>query len=229
MTSINIRASQQGFTLIEIIVGLVISSMILVSLNLVMGAVNRGFDATSQAIGRQVELTRAFQILSGDISRIERYRATVDGAGQYQFEGTPAEMVFPLVERPGNNVAGTYWVKVLVRSGASGTELVRSRKPLVIGATSPDSSGWSDDVVLVRAPVGIEFAYRAPRTGIRNWSSSWHGGAQLPEQIRVVVVDTATGRLRVPHFVQYLKLDADPACDGSKGVGCEPTETGDGP
>ncbi|MCB1379282.1 MAG: prepilin-type N-terminal cleavage/methylation domain-containing protein [Alphaproteobacteria bacterium] len=216
--------SQHGFTLLEIIVGMAISSMILVSLNMVMGSINKGLDITTRKVGEQTEIATALAIIGDDISRIERPRMGSQTTGRYRFEGAPRAMTFALVERPGNNRAGTYLVRLSVRSDRTGAELVRSRSPLGLDAADGGTDGWRDDVVLISGPFDIEFAYRSPRHGLRSWATGWSANDQMPEQVRVVITDLATGRLRVPQFVQTLKIEADSACVAAKTPACGHTE-----
>jgi hypothetical protein len=67
-------------------------------------------------------------------------------------------------------------------------------------------------VTLLEGPFDISLAYRAPRTGNRLWSDSWPPGQAMPEQIRLTITDSLTGRLRVPIIVQALQIDAEVAC-----------------
>ena len=64
--------AEAGFTLLEILVGLLISSLILGGLSLAMGSINRGYEQTTAAIDRQGTITTGLEVFHQDISRIER-------------------------------------------------------------------------------------------------------------------------------------------------------------
>lgn len=208
------NSSQHGFTLIEIIVGLAVSSLILLSLNLVMGTINRGFEQTTKSIARQTGLTTALDVISADLARIERIRepGKENEKGAFLFEGRKQEIIFPLVERPGNNAAGLYLVRMWVRQGDNGQELVRDRAPLPLDAFNLANKNWDDEVVLMQGPFDIQFDYRAQRSGLRSWASSWNADDMMPEQVQITVTDVATQRLRIPVFVQSLAIEAETAC-----------------
>lgn len=211
---------QRGFTLLEIIVGLAISSMILVSLNLVMGAISRGMDQTAESLGRQSSLASALDVFSADIARIEPLRETPDARSPYLFEGSRDRMVYPLAERPGNNEAGLYLVRLTVRDTEDGTQLVRERQPFGVGASDFAVGDWLDEVVLASGDMNFAFAYRAPGAGLEGWLEAWGPTERMPEQIRITVTDRATGRLRIPVFVQPLRIDAEIRCAAPDAKGC---------
>jgi prepilin-type N-terminal cleavage/methylation domain-containing protein len=208
---------ENGFTLIEILVGLLISSLIMAGLGLAMKAINTGFTQETGFIGRHNALAAGLHVIGGDISRIERAIDNPDTPASFLFAGAPGEMIYVLAERPGNNRAGLYWVRLLVRKIAGGSELVRMRAPFVAGTQASD---WRDEVVLLRGELSIAMSYRSPRGGLRDWVGSWQARNMLPEQIKIEIGDLKTGRLLVPVFVQTLKIGAEAYCVTAEAVGC---------
>ena len=200
--------ADSGFTLLEILVGLAISSLVMVGLSLSMKTINQGFDQATVSIGRQATISTGLYVIAGDISRIERAIDDPDKPAQYLFLGNQSEAVYVLAERPGNNRAGLYWVRLLVRATKAGAELVRMRAPFIAGKNDIAAIEWTDEVVLLRGEISIQLSYRAPRLGLRQWASGWQTRNVLPTQIKIEVTDLKTGRLRVPVFVQTLKIDA---------------------
>jgi prepilin-type N-terminal cleavage/methylation domain-containing protein len=226
MRSVIAYPHQRGFTLIEIIVGLAVSSLILLSLNLVMGTINRGFEQTTKSIARQTGLSTALDVISADLARIERMREAGKPKGAFLFRGQKREMIFPLVERPGNNAAGLYLIRMWVRQGDNGQELVRDRAPLPLDAFNLANKDWDDEVVLIQGPFDIQFDYRAQRSGLRSWASSWNADDMMPEQIQLTVTDLATRRLRLPVFVQSLAIEAETACVEPRNEACGKPDAG---
>jgi prepilin-type N-terminal cleavage/methylation domain-containing protein len=211
---------EEGFTLLEIMVGLMISALILLGLGEAVAVTNRGFDGTTRTIERQAALTTGLGVVADDLARIERAIDRSAKPARFLFTGTGRQMVFVLSERPGNNRAGVYWVRYQVREAASGRELVRERAPFGSPRDDPAALDWADAVVLLQGSMDIAFSYRAPRAALRQWAGSWEAHNMLPGQVKIEVTDTATGRLRVPVFVAALKITAEVACTEADSPGC---------
>jgi prepilin-type N-terminal cleavage/methylation domain-containing protein len=206
------RTAEAGFTLLEILVGLAVSALIVVGLNAASASINRGFSQATRVIGRQDAIATGLAIVSGDISRILRVVDNPDNPQRFLFSGGSEELIYLLEERPGNNSAGVYWVRLSVRQDGPGFQLLRSRVPYLAGEIAPDADSWTDDVVVIAVDAAMEFSYRSPDNGLRDWTSDWQAGNQLPGQIRLRLSDLATGRLRVPDLVQTLKIGAEADC-----------------
>ena len=212
---------EAGFTLIEMLAGLVLASLILVSLNMAMSAVGKGTDHTRRSLGEQSELGSAVDIFGRDVARIGKVRRPAkpgDFAG-YVFDGRSDAIIYPLREEEGLTAPGLYLVRLSVQRKDGTSTLLRERAPLPAGnaAALPQ---WRDAVPLLTGPYDIEFAYRAPRNGQREWNSSWQASETMPEQIRLTITNRATGRLRVPGFVQSLAIDSEVDCAGNREARC---------
>lgn len=210
-------ATNAGFTLIEIIVGLLVSSLVLVSINLAMTAINRSSLQAQMTIGRQASFATGLKVIADDLSRIERVPDDMAAPTRFEFAGTASELRYVLAERPNNNRAGLYWVRLQIRDVPSGAELVRVRAPYAGNASSPK---WQDEVVLLSGQLDMGFAYRAANAGYRAWVSNWQPLNLLPGQIKLEIVDRDTGRLRLPVFVETLKIEAETACAAPDAAGC---------
>jgi general secretion pathway protein J len=214
-----VRDKTGGFTLLEILVGLTVSSLILIGLSQAMTTIDRGFEQATESIGRQGTIATGLRIVAGDISRIQRVLDVPEQPTRFLFEGTGNRATYVVAERPGNNRAGLYWVRLAVRDTEDGQELVRMRAPFV--AADRDSAiAWRDEVVLLRGGMAIALSYRAPRAGLRSWAADWPAGDLMPGQIKIELTDLATGRLRVPVFVQTLKIGAEADCVTAAASGC---------
>ncbi len=216
----NPDARNAGFTLLEILVGLAISSLIMVGLTAAMQTIDRGWNRTTQSVERQGTLATGFQVLAGDIARIERAPAGSAETPGFLFAGTASEAIYVLAERPGNNRAGLYWVRLQVRERGGVTELVRTRAPFVSGRQDVAAIAWGDDVVLLSGNIAVEMTYRSARAGLRNWSASWPAGNRLPEQIKIEITDRKTGLWLVPAMVLALEIDAEAACFNADSPAC---------
>lgn len=214
-------AGQAGFTLIEVLAALVLASLVLVSLNMAMSAVGKGSAHTRQSLGEQAELGAAVDIFGRDVARIAKIRRPAkpgDFTG-YVFDGRSNSIVYPLREEQGLEAPGLYLVRLSVRSKDGTSTLLRERAPLPAGETGALPQ-WRDPVELLTGPYDIAFAYRAQRSGQRDWSGSWQASETMPEQIRLTITNRETDRLRVPGFVQSLAIDSEVDCAGNREARC---------
>lgn len=221
MTDYSSNNSEAGFTLLEILVGLLISSLILGGLSLAMGSINRGYEQTTKAIDRQGTIATGLEVFHQDISRIERFAEDPANPANFLFKGQPREMIYVLAERPGSNEAGLYWVRLSITKDSDGGDvLTRTRAPFTRPVPALASIAWTDEVLLIRGKVLLGFTYRNPQAGLRNWAGTWAAANMLPAQIRIEIIDIATGRARVPGFTATLKIAAEAECADANASGC---------
>lgn len=216
------RHREAGFTLLEVLAGLMLASLILVSLNMAMRAVGKGVDHARQSLGEQAEIAGAVEIFGRDVARIAKIRrgSGAQAAIGYLFDGRADEMIYPLREDAGLDAPGLYLVRLSLRQDEGARQLLRERVPLAEAMGTAGATRWRDAVVLLSGDFDIAFAYRAQRSGLREWASSWPGGETMPEQIRLTIADPATGKLRMPGFVQSLAIDLEVDCAGSDELRC---------
>ena len=220
-------SSESGFTLLEILVGLLISSLILAGLSLAMGSINRGYEQTIMAIDRQGTITTGLEVFHQDISRIERVADNPENPARFLFAGAPRELIYVLAERPGSNEDGLYWVRLAITTDSDGANvLLRTRAAFSRPVPALTAITWKDEVVLIRGPVEMALSYRNPRAGLRDWAGTWAAGNMLPGQIRIEITDTATGRARVPGFTATLKIAAEADCADLNAPGCSMRNSG---
>lgn len=210
---------EAGFTLIEVLAALALASIVLVSLNLAMNAIERGVARTQASLGRQSALTAATDIFAQDVARIAKIRRGEKDAQDYLFEGSARQMIYPLAEREGLTTGGLYLVRLRVRTAKGISQLIRERAPLPAGETPRTDVTWEDAVVLLDGPYDITFAYRAQRSGARGWADSWGGAEAMPEQVRLTIGEPGTDRVRIPVMVQSLRIDTEVDC-ASPAAGC---------
>lgn len=214
------RSAQSGFTLLEVLAGLILASLILVSLNLAMTAVGKGVDGTRKSLGQQAGIAAAIDVFSHDVARIEKIRrGKGEDFGGYLFDGRSDEVIYPLRESAGVTAPGLYLIRLSFREEKGARELIRERSPLALGERG-ENPKWRDPVILLSGPYDISFAYRAQRSGARDFSDSWPAGDAMPEQIRLTIEDQGTERLRVPGFVQSLAIDGEVECASGGGARC---------
>src|SRR5437764_6184412 len=167
------RPGEDGFTLLEIMVGLLVSVLIMAGLTVAMKSMDTGWGSTVASLGKEDSFANGFHIVAGDVSRIERMTDKAENAERFLFRGSPLEMIFLLSERPASTQMGLYWIRLFVRSDDQATELVRMRAPYGSRLQDLDGIEWQDPVVLLHGKFAIGFSYRAPKAGIDSWTGSW--------------------------------------------------------
>lgn len=213
---------QAGFTLIEVLAALAVSSLILVSLNLAMTTIRQGGDTARVRLANAATLSSAAQVFSNDVARIAMIRRNREDKAQgYVFDGGPQQIIYPLTEWTGVTRAGLYLVRLRVDTSTPLPQLIRERVPLLAGASPEGDQQWVDPVVLLEGDYDIAFAYRAPRNGGRDWKDVWPGAQMMPEQIQLTVMDRKTGRLAMPVLTQPLGINGEVQC-ASEGPECAP-------
>lgn len=206
------RPREAGFTLVEILVGLLISTLIMAGMSMVMKAMDMGWEATAAALDRRDTLATSLDVVSGDISRIERAMARGPEPRRFLFRGSPAEMIYLLAERPIGSREGLYWVRLSVRAVQQQAALIRQRAPYEPEQQDLARIDWSDEVVLISGRIAIGLSYRAPGTGSGSWSDSWKPTDRLPEQVKLLIVDRRSDEPLVPALIQTLRLTAEVDC-----------------
>jgi general secretion pathway protein J len=213
------NGAQGGFTLVEVLAALAVASLVLVSLNLASTTLRQGLDQARVSLGSQAALSAAIGIFRRDVAGIAKLQQEAGpSSGGYRFEGSAREMIYPVSELRGASPGGLYLVRLRAMDREAGMQLIRDRQPIVPGEAVSDLA-WRDAVVLLDGPFDISLGYRAQRTGERRWQESWSGAKAMPEQIRLSIGDSRTGRLRVPVIVQTLLVDAEAECATGQGCG----------
>ena len=95
------RGGEAGFTLVEVLAGLALASLIFLGLNLAMDAVRSGVDGVRGSLGRQAELSSAAAIFSEDAARIVPVPLNAEAGTRYLFSGAEREMTYPVFETRG--------------------------------------------------------------------------------------------------------------------------------
>jgi general secretion pathway protein J len=202
---------EAGFTLIEVLIAMTLMVGILAALATVTSQWlpnwNRGF----VHVQRTELFGRGLERLVSDISSAEF--VTANGkAKQPLFAGRELSVQFVRPAIGPNTQPGLEFVRIAAMSDERGTALVRTRTPFVTllwNAKISDLSGFSDPVVLMRAPYLATFSYAGPD---HNWQNSWLDADQLPVAIRIAVRDAATDRTLAVSTATVLHINVSAEC-----------------
>jgi prepilin-type N-terminal cleavage/methylation domain-containing protein len=217
---VDIRGHERGFTLVELLVGLLLAAMILTGLTAATHTISRGWHSGTNAALRHDMFDRGLDVIAGDLARIERIIAPGAGPDSYLFGGSETEMTYMLVDRPYPTTARPYFIRLIARKGGWREQLVRERAAHAGGAFDLGQAVWGDQAVLLEGDYAFRFAYRTAHEGQVLWSDAWAWPSKLPEQVRLEVLDGRTGRLAIPPVVFALRIQAEAVCVNPAAEGC---------
>lgn len=228
--------SDEGFTLLEVLVGLTISSLVMVGLASAMRSVNRSWEQSTERGERDAMLATGLHVAQGDIAHAERVFDDPAKPVRFLFIGDNHDVIFPLVERDNHNDHGLFWVHLFVRKVLGNIEFVRSRASFDPGPQDLNAIRWRDEVVLIHGQFDITLSYLAGGE-TRAWESSWPMQNQLPREVRIDIASVGTRNpVILPPAITSLRISAELPCVAAdnglctlKSDGKLKPETGDKP
>ena len=204
------RSNNHGFTLLELIVGLTIISMIMLTIyaGLRLGA--RSWQAGTQ----RAEIVDEVRLLHGLLQRTLGSAvpiATRDNrTWQVWFEGTANSLryLFAMPEQFG--VAGYQELKIGAQAGESGNKLVSERRAMDEILNLGRQAAAVEHTVLVDELASISFAYFGSRDAKAPlaWHTSWERASRNPTMVKVRIASTGNGQwpdLLIPLFVDGVR------------------------
>lgn len=213
------EARRGGFTLIEALAMLAITSVIMVGMTALIHDVARNFDRGTRGVTDGERLLLAVERLAQDFGSARfvvwnakngpavafmAEPASDDGSAKVVFVGSAAVMSGP---------QGDEVVTLTIERDDSVTRLVRRRAPWTGSRMRVEDVALSDPVVLIQGKVDIAFVFaRIGPNGALEWSQSWTDGSALPRFVRLLVRDRASGRDLLGESDFVVRADAPAAC-----------------
>jgi general secretion pathway protein J len=213
MTRIKHRAralsDSSGFTLIEALVSTALMVAILGVLVLITAQWLPNWDRGFARV-QQTELTAGgLERIVADLSAAEFIPPTGDAKGPL-FDWASLSVTFVRSALGPNTRPGLEFVRIAETADERGFAMVRLRAPFVpIAVQTLDQVGFSDPVVLVRAPYRVSFAYAGTD---RIWHDSWRGAAELPSAVRLTLRDAATAQALAISTVAIVHVNTPAEC-----------------
>lgn len=230
ITQASEQSGEQGFTLIEALVALVLAGLVLSTLATITAQWlpnwNRGFDRIQQAELIGIGLQR----IAADLAAAEYVPPSRDRKKPL-FEGSTLSVSFVRTAIGPNVGVGLDVVRIGETTDQGRLVTVRSRAPfgpLPPGISPSEQIRVADPVVLLRAPLRLSFAYAGPDLVFRD---SWHDMDKLPAAITLTVRDAKSERVLSVSTVTPVHVNAaasagksednsnDDAQDGAKDDG----------
>ena len=199
---------EDGFTLVEALVALVLGAMVLSAVLSTVRVAALGAARERMATSDAEGFARAGTILSGDAAHALWIG---DDAGRPVFLGRSDEIDLPQAPRQatsGGMVRPPVMVVYRIRPGTRGAILTRAEAPMAGGAIG----GAAEPVVLWQAAGRLEFRFLDARGG---WLRDWTARDAMPRAL--AVTDPA---LEVPQLVAALPDLVPLACASGPGPAC---------
>jgi general secretion pathway protein J len=138
------------------------------------------------------------------------------------FDGGELAVTFVRTAVGPNIRPGLEIIRLIEKADAEGLALVRERAPFR-PMPADAQIRFADQVVLVRAPYRVSFAYAGPD---QVWQPTWRDQTQLPSQVRVSVRDATTGQLLAVSSAAIVHVNAPADCARAKNaVACLATRS----
>ena len=202
---------ESGFTLLEVLLATLLMTVILAALATVTAQWlpnwNRGIVRVQRAERLAIGLERAL----ADLSVAEMVPMSGDGKRPL-FEGSELAVTFVRTAVGPNIRPGLEIIRLMEKADAQGLALVRERAPF---SPMPADAQirFADQVVLIRAPFRVTFAYAGPD---QVWQPSWRDQVQLPSMVRVSVRDAGTGQVLAVSSAAIVHVNAPAECARAK-------------
>jgi general secretion pathway protein J len=214
---------EAGFTLLEVLLATLLMTVILAALATVTAQWlpnwNRGIARVQRAERLAIGLDRAL----ADLSVAEMVPMNGDNRRPL-FEGSELSVTFVRSAVGPNTRPGLEIIRLIEKADERGLALVRERAPFN-PMPSDAQIRFVDQVVLVRAPFRVSFAYAGPD---QTWQPTWRNQMQLPTTIRISVRDAGTGQVLAVSSAAIVHVNAPAECARAKNVnGCLAARKGD--
>jgi prepilin-type N-terminal cleavage/methylation domain-containing protein len=213
---------RNGFTLIEVLAALAISSVIIATTVTLIHMVAGNFDRGTRGVDAADGLMLAVQRLASDFSaaRYTVWKTQTGYAVAFKAERAdgdrPAQIAFVSERRSETELPTDEVVSLTIEQTDETTRLVRRHAAWTGPDMRIDRVSPQDAVVLLDGNLDISFVFGlfAPGRGLV-WTTAWNGETILPRFVRLVLRDRATGGDLLGESDFIVRADAPLACGRS--------------
>jgi general secretion pathway protein J len=204
-------AGEAGFTLIEVLMATLLMTIILAALATVTAQWLPNWNRGMARVQRAERLAMGLDRIAADIAVAEMVSVNGDTKAPL-FEGTELSVTFVRTAVGPNTKPGLEIVRLVEKADSQGLAMVRERASFAPMPTDAQIR-FADQVVLIRAPFRVTFSYAGPD---QIWQPTWRGQMQLPDMIRIVVRDGATGQTLRVSSAAIVHVSAPAECARAK-------------
>ena len=200
------NSSEAGFTLVEMLVGLVLTSLLAVIL---LGAIRYGLAIRERTTLRAAAFDKVVAVQdflrNSLISAYPLLVGEANGRGHLAFEGGPSSLRFvaPAMQAGGRGGRSNFTIA-----------LSQSNPPaLVVDVDDPRAAANGRKDALLTNVASVTFSY-LPKvaSGEARWVDHWDPGAMLPAAVRVNVQFPPGDQRIWPELLIVPRIDVDVAC-----------------
>ncbi|MFC7459706.1 PulJ/GspJ family protein [Hydrogenophaga defluvii] len=184
------RRQQHGFTLVEVVIAVGLTSLILAALGSALHGISQGFARATEQAQRQDRVQRTTQALRGSLGRITGARFA--RAPQTLAEGSANQLTWLAPLPDSAPVAGLYrWqLRALDNKLELAFEDPQLNAPGTPGAAPAPAVPALPNKVLLDDLTRLELAYQHPGTGA--WQDTW-AAPRPPLRLRLLISTEADG------------------------------------
>lgn len=225
-----------GFTLIEMLCGLAIAAMVVLSTGALIRQGVFFFDRGTRAVDADEQLALAIDCLTRDFAAMRFVLQKNSGSTSMRVafsggtESTEDDNEIVFISAGGRAVGpqGEEVVSLTIEPDGDVTQLVRRRAPWLGPRMPLNDAQLEDAVILLKGRVSMSFSFsKFAQNGTAEWVDHWTDDKSLPHAVRLNLRDDVTGA-DLPGAVFAVRADAPGAC-AAGGPACVALIAGTGP
>lgn len=212
------KRRRSGFTLIEVLAALAISSVIIVATVALVHTVAGNFDRGTRGVDAADRLVLAVERMAADFGATRFVVWKTQSGPALAFRGEqadgekPGQVMFVSGAGTGSVSRADEVVSLTIERTGDMTRLVRRRGAWTGPDTLIEHISMQDAVVLTEGSLDMFFLFGRLNGGVLAWSSTWLGETTLPRFVRLIMRDRATGADPVGEADFIVSADAPLAC-----------------
>jgi prepilin-type N-terminal cleavage/methylation domain-containing protein len=216
---------QGGFTLVEVLAALAITSVIIAATVTLTHNVALYFDRGTRGVAEGERLLLAVERLAADIgsarfaSRMTEAGSALAFTGEPGTSEAPAKLIFVTAGASAENQHGDEAVGLSIEQQGEQTRLVRRRAAWWGPRTRFEDLALGDPVILLEGKFLMSFDFGRVTGEQIAWNNDWKDQPALPRIVRFILRDRASGADLLPGNQFLVRADASGGC-GQQASGC---------